>query len=220
MTWTVARTNAVLAIVFTLLVLFYFESVRERLLPPMYDEAASFSRVDPQPGWMDTGIVVEAHRPIGIVASGRVSTPRLINGAGSEPNKPYEVGPDGADVEERRILDWRELDAFRAFALVGRVAGGQPFLVGRRATVTMPGRLELKINCPLWDKSILDDPGTVKRRRRSPLTGKELANLHLIRGFFAYRTWDLAMPAPRAPHLPLSAAEIAVKYGAIHDTGR
>jgi hypothetical protein len=186
----------------------------------MYDDAGSFSRVDPRPGWIDTGITVQEHRPIGIVVGGRVSTPRLINATASEPNKPYEVGPEGAGVKEVLIPDWREVDAFPAFALLGRVAGGEPFLVGRRANVAMPGRLELKINCPLWDKSVTDDPATVKRRRRNPLTEKELANLRLIQGFYAYRTWDLATPAPRAPHLPLTAAEITAMYGALHYPGR
>jgi hypothetical protein len=220
MRWTVGRTNAVLAIVFTALVMFYFDSVRERLFPPMYDDAGSFSRVDPRPGWIDTGITVQEHRPIGIVANGRVSTPRLTIATATDPNKPYEVGPEGAGVKEAVIPDWREVDAFPAFALLGRVAGGKPFLVGRRANVTTPGKLELKINCPLWDKSVVDDPGTVNRRRRNPLTEKELANLRLISGFFAYRTWDLTTQPPRAPHLPISAAEITQMYGALHYTGR
>jgi hypothetical protein len=69
----------------------------------------------------------------------------------------------------------------------------------------------------LWDKQIQDNPGTVRLRRRNPLTARELEHLRLIRGFFAYRTWDVAGSAPRAPRLPLTAAEITQRYGAPDD---
>jgi hypothetical protein len=220
MTWTVARTNAVIAFAFGVLALLYLDVVRERILPPMYDEASSFSRVDPRPGWTDTGIVIQPNRPVGIVAAGKVSTPRLAHATDGDPNRAYEIGPEGADVPEERIPDWRELDEFPAFALVGRVSGSMPFLIARGATVTTPGRLELKINCPLWDKSVLDDPGTVKRRRRSPLSQKELDHLRVMRGFFAYRTWEVSTAAPRVPHLPLTAAEITRMYDGKHDGDR
>jgi hypothetical protein len=213
MTWTVRRLNAIIGFVFVALVLFYFPAIHERLLPPMYDEKSSFSRVDPRPGWLDTGIVIHEGRPIGIIVSGTVSTPRLTHATPTNDHKLDQIGPAGSELKEELIYAWRELDEFPAFALVGRVDGGKPFLVGERAKIAIPGRLELKINCPLWDKSVLDEPGTVKKRRRSPLSSKELENLRSLRGFFAYRTWDLQSPPPRAPRLPLTASRITQMYG-------
>jgi hypothetical protein len=207
--------NVVLVVVFAAMVLVYVEPVRERLMPPLYDDLRSFSRIEPRPGWTDTGIVVRENEPIGIVASGRVSTPRLKRAIAADPDKPFDVGPDGADVPEAQIPDWRELDRFPAFALVGRIDGGKPFLVGRRTVISTAGRLELKINCPLWDKRVLDEPDMVGRRRRSPLSATELEHLRMIRGFFGYRTWRLGTAEPRAPHLPPTATEIAARYGAI-----
>lgn len=220
MRWTVGRVNAVIGFVFAALVLFYFPAVHERLLPPMYDEQSTFFRVDPRPGWLDTGIVIADGRPIGIVVSGTVSTPRLTHATPTNAHKLDQIGPAGSEVKEELIYAWRELDQFPAFSLVGRVDAGKPFLVGERAKIVTPGRLELKINCPLWDKSVLDDPGTVKKRRRSPLTAKELENLRSVRGFFAYRIWDLQSPAPRAPRVPLTAARMTQMYGAPNSSDR
>jgi hypothetical protein len=214
MTWTVGRLNAVIGFVFAALMLFYFPTIRERLLPPMYDEKNSFSRVDPRPGWVDTGIVIHEGRPIGIVVSGKVSTPRLTHATPTNAHKLDQIGPDGADVKEELIYAWRELDEFPAFSLVGRVDAGTPFLVGERAKIATPGRLELKINCPLWDKSVPGEPGTAKKRRRSPLSAKEVESLRSVRGFFAYRTWDLQSSPPRAPHVPLTPADMTQMYGA------
>jgi hypothetical protein len=212
-TWTVRRLNVIIGFVFAALVLLYFPTIRERLLPAMYDEKDSFSRIDPRPGWLYTGIVIHEGRPIVIVASGEVSTPRLTRATPTNPHRAVQIRPEGADLKEDLIYAWREIDEFPAFALVGRVDTGKPFLVGERATIATPGRLELKIDCPLWDKSVLDDPGTVKKRRRSPLSAKELENLRSIRGFFAYRTSDLQSPAPQPPHLPLTADRITQMYG-------
>ena len=207
-----ARANIVILILFATMVLFYFDEVRERLLPPMYDDASSFSRVEPRPGWTDTGIIVRENRPVAVIASGKISTPRLTHSTASVRNKPFEIGPEGADLREELLPDWREEDDFPAFALLGRVNGGKPFLVGRGLRITTSGRLELKINCLLWDKSILDAPGTSRRRRKGPLTAQEVTNLRLIRGFFAYRTWELGSQAPQEPHLPGTASEITKIY--------
>jgi hypothetical protein len=205
--------NAVIATVFAGLALFYVDAVRDRILPPMYDEAGSFGRIDPRPGWVDTGIDIRDGRPIGIVASGKVSTPRLVHDTASERNKPHDVGPEGAQMAEARLPDWREVDEYPAFALLGRVDGGRPFLVGRSAEIKMPGRLELKINCLVWDKALAEPPGTVRRRRREGrLTDDERAHLRLIRGFFGYRTWEIGAARPQSPHLPLTAVEITQFY--------
>lgn len=214
----VVAANATLLLVFAVFMVFYFEPVRERLLPPMYDDPGSFARVDAKPGWTDTGIVVEEGRPVGIIVSGTVSTPRLAHDTASERDKPYEIGPEGAMVPEELIRDWRELDDFPAFALVGRVNGGRPFLIGRTCQISTPGRLELKINTPLWDKT-LRPAGTTQPVRKGPLTDEELGHLRSIRGFFAYRTWDLRENPPQAPHLPMTAVEISGRYGS-HDESR
>jgi hypothetical protein len=211
-THPVWRANIVILLVIAALALLSIDRVAERLVPPLYDEAGSFVRIDPVPGWTATPITIEADRPIGIVASGRVSTPRLtrptMTGSG-----PRQVGPDGANVPEQEIADWREESDFRAFALLGRVDGGAPFLVGTVREVRTPGRLELKINCPLWDKTRTPRSGTiavpfVKR----PLTEQELSNLRRLQGFFAVRTWILGTPPAATPHLPRTAAEISARY--------
>lgn len=212
----VAAANAVLLLIFAAFVLLYFDRVRERIFPPMFDDARSFGRVDPRPGWVDTGIDIQEGRPIGIIVSGKVSTPRLTHDTGSERNKPRDVGPEGAQVREELIPAWRELDDFPAFALLGRVNGGKPFLVARSTEVALPGRLELKINCPLWDKTFRNEPepGAMEpRRRKGPLTDEEWKHLRGVRGFFAYRTWVLGNPRASQPHLPLTGVEITAKYG-------
>lgn len=212
----VTRANAIMVLLFAMIVLLQFDTIRDRFFPPMYDDARSFSRVDPQPGWIDTGITITESQPIGIIASGRIATPRLTHTTAGQDNKTYDVGPEGAQIPEDRIPDWREEDNFRAFALLGRVNGGKPFLVGRTKEVAVPGKLELKVNCLLWDKAVRYEPGTIKpRRRRGPLTAGEVTHLRMIRGFFAYRTWQLGTDAPpREPHLPKTAAEISKRYGA------
>jgi hypothetical protein len=87
-------------------------------------------------------------------------------------------------------------------------------LVGLGASLATPGRLEMKINCPLWDKSVEYQPGElVARRREGLLSAGERANLARIRGFFAYRVWELGADAPRQPRLPPTADEIARLYG-------
>jgi hypothetical protein len=66
----------------------------------------------------------------------------------------------------------------------------------------------------LWDKSVEYQPGElVARRREGLLSAGERANLARIRGFFAYRVWELVADAPRQPRLPPTADEIARLYG-------
>jgi hypothetical protein len=207
------RANVIILLLIAALALLSIDRVAERLLPPMYDDASSFVRIDPKPGWIATTIAIEPNQPIGIVASGRVSTPRLTR-ATSTGHRPRQVGPDGANVPEEQIADWREESVFRAFALLGRVDGGTPFLVGAVGQVRTPGRLELKINCPLWDKTRTPRSGTIALPFvKRPLTEQELSNVGLIEGFFAVRTWILGTRPARTPHLPPSAAEISERYG-------
>ena len=222
MNTNVARANAIIVLVFAMIVLLQFDTIRSRFFPPMYDDPGSFSRVDPQPGWIDTGIAITERQPIGIIVSGRVATPRLTHTTAGKDDKTYNVGPEGAEIREDLIPDWREVDDFRAFALLGRVNGGKPFLVGRTKEVALPGKLELKINCLLWDKAVRYEPGTIQpRRRRGPLTAGEVTHLRMVRGFFAYRTWHLGTDAPpRGPHIPENAAEISRRYGTARPNGR
>jgi hypothetical protein len=206
------RANVVILLLIAALALLSIDRVAERLMPPLYDDADSFIRIDPKPGWTATAIAIEATRPIGIVASGRVSTPRLTRAITSG-RRPRQVGPDGANVPEQEIADWREENDFRAFALLGRVDGGAPFLVGAVGEVRTPGRLELKINCPLWDKTRTPRSGTIAMPFvKRPLTEQELSNLQQLQGFFAVRTWILGTPPPVTPHLPPTAAEITARY--------
>jgi hypothetical protein len=208
----VKRANTIILLLLAALVLLSIDRVAERLGPPLYDEVSSFVRVDPKPGWIATPIVIEPNRPIGIVASGRVSTPRLARPT-STGHRPRQVAPDGANVPEQQIADWREENGFRAFALLGRVDGGAPFLVGALGEVRTAGRLELKINCPLWDKTRTPRSGTIALPFvKRPLTADELSNLRLVQGFFAVRTWILGMPPAPTPHLPPTAAEISAHY--------
>src|SRR5262249_16927764 len=150
---SVRRANVVILLVIAALGLLSIDKIGERLVPPLYDEASSFIRVDPKPGWIATPIVLEQNRPIGIVAGGPVSTPRRKRATRREGERPRQVGPAGANVPEQQIADWREENDFPAFALLGRLDGGAPFLVGAASEVRTPGRLDLKINCPLWDKT-------------------------------------------------------------------
>jgi hypothetical protein len=208
------RANVVILIVIGALALLSVGRFAERLLPSLYDEASSFVRVDPRPGWMATPIVIERDRPIRIVASGRVATPRLMM-ASVTGDRPRQIGPQGANVPERQIADWREENNFPAFALLGRVDAGVPFLVGAAAEVRSPGRLELKINCPLWDKNRSPRSGTIAAPfLKRPMTEQELANLRLIQGFFAVRTWVVGTPPAAIPHLPRTAADITAHYDA------
>jgi hypothetical protein len=212
-THPVWRANIVILLVIAALALLSIDRVAERLVPPLYDDPSSFIRIDPQPGWTATPIRIEAGWPIGIVASGRVSTPRLMR-ATTTGRRPLDVRPDGANVPEQEIADWREENDFRAFALLGRVDGGAPFLVGAAAEVRRPGRLELKINCPLWDKTRTPRSGTIALPFvKRPLTEQELSNLRQLQGFFAVRTWILGTSPPATPHLPRTAAEISARYG-------
>ena len=211
----VSRANVIILILIAGLGLLSI-GVGEWFVAPLYDDASSFVRVDPKPGWIETPIVIEPNRPIGIVGSGRVSTPRLQRRTGPRGDHPRQVGPDGANVPEQQIADWREENAFPAFALLGRVDRGPPFLVGAVAEVRTPGKLELKINCPLWDKTRAPGSGTVALPfLKRALTEQELANLRLVQGFFAVRTWILGTAPARAPHLPPTAAEISARYGEI-----
>lgn len=207
------RANLVILLLTAALALLSLDRVAERLLPPLYDEASSFVRIDPTPGWIATTIVIEPNRPIGIVASGRVSTPRLAR-ATRTGSRPRQVGPDGANVPEEQIADWREENGFRAFALLGRVEGGAPFLVGAVGEARTPGRLDLKINCPLWDKTRTPRSGTIALPFvKRPLTEQELHNARLIQGFFAVRSWVLGTTPAPAPHVPPTAQEISARYG-------
>jgi hypothetical protein len=206
------RANVVILLLIAALALLSIDRVAERLIPPLYDDAGSFVRIDPKPGWTATAIVIEPDRPIGIVASGRVSTPRLTH-AGVTGRRPLEIRPAGANVPEQQIADWREVNEFRAFALLGRVDGGAPFLVGGGAEVRTAGQLELKINCPLWDKTRTPRSGTIALPFvKRPLTEQELSNLQLVKGFFAVRTWILGAPPAAAPHLPSTGADISARY--------
>jgi hypothetical protein len=208
------RANVVILIVIGVLALLSVGRVAERLVPSLYDEPSSFVRVDPRPGWLATSIVIQQDRPIGIVASGRVATPRLMT-ASVTGDRPRPIGPRGALVPERQLADWREENDFPAFALLGRVDGGAPFMVGLAGEVRTPGRLELKINCPLWDKTRSPRSGTITAPfLKRPMTEQELANLRLIQGFFAVRTWVLGSPPAAIPHLPRTAADISAHYGA------
>jgi hypothetical protein len=207
----ISRANLVILLLIAALGLLSIDRIGERLIPPLYDAAGSFIRVDPRPGWMATSIVIEQNRPARIVASGRVSTPRL-----TRPNstRPIQVGPAGANVPELQIADWREENDFPAFALLGRIDGGAPFLVGAGAEARAPGRLELKINCPLWDKTRTPRSATIALPFvKRPLTEQELRNLRLVQGFFAVRSWMLDTTPAQTPHLPPTGAEIGARYG-------
>jgi hypothetical protein len=207
----ISRANLIILLLIAALGLLSIDWIGERLVPPLYDGAGSFIRVDPKPGWIATSIVIEQNRAVGIVASGRVSTPRLKR---ANSTRPIQVGPRGANVPELQIADWREENDFPAFALLGRVEGGAPFLVGAAAETRTPGRLELKINCPLWDKTRTPRSGTIALPFvKRPLTEQELLNLRLVEGLFAVRTWSLGTPAAQTPHLPPTAAEISARYG-------
>src|SRR5438270_12287711 len=93
---SVRRANVIILFLIAALALLSIDRVAERLIPAMYDDASSFVRVDPKPGWIGTPIAIDQGRPIGIVASGRVSTPRLTR---STPTgaRPRQVGPDVAN---------------------------------------------------------------------------------------------------------------------------
>src|SRR5262249_34344630 len=148
------------------------------------------------------------------VAGGRVSTPRLKRATRRQGERPRQVGPAGANVPEQQIADWREENDFPAFALLGRLDGGAPFLVGAASEVRTPGRLDLKINCPLWDKTRSPRSGTIAAPfLKRPMTEQEMSNLRLVQGFFAVRTWILGTPPAQTPHLPPTAAEISRRYG-------
>jgi hypothetical protein len=205
-----ALGNSIIIFVAVVLTLLSIPKVSEQLLPPLYDDANSFLRIDPKPGWIQTPVVVEKDRPIGVVASGFVSTPRLTRNG----TKPYQIGPDGADVSEVMIPDWREVDRFKAFALLGRVDGGKPFLIGSAGEVRGQGRLELKINCPLWDKTLHVATATdLPHGLKGPLTEVELTHLRQVQGFFGVRTWTVGAAPAKKPHLPLTAGEISGVYG-------
>jgi hypothetical protein len=211
---SVRRANVVIFLLIAAFGLLSINRLGEWLGPPLYDEAHSFIRVDPRPGWIATPIVVEQNRPIGIVAGGRVATPRLKRATSRQGAQPRQVGPAGANVPEQQIADWREEDNFPAFALLGRVDGNAPFLVGAAVEVRAPGRLELKINCPLWDKTRRPRSGTIAAPfLKRPLTEQEVTNSRLVEGFFAVRTWVLGTPPALTPHLPPTAAEISTRYG-------
>src|SRR5262245_11433272 len=97
----VSRANVVILLLIAALGLLSIDWIGERLVPPLYDAADSFIRVDPKPGWIATSIVIEQNRPVGIVSSGRVATPRLkrLNSTW----RPLQVPPDGAAVPELKI---------------------------------------------------------------------------------------------------------------------
>jgi len=210
----ISRANVVILLLIAALGLLSIDWIGGHLVPPLYDAAGSFIRIDPKPGWIATSIVIEPNRPVAVVASGRVATPRVKRATSAGP---VQVGPDGANVPEVQIADWREENDFRAFALLARVDGGAPFLAGAAAEVRSPGRLELKINCPLWDKTRTPRSGTIALPFvKRPLTEQELLNLRLVQGFFAVRTWILGTPPAQSPHLPPTAAEISARYGDAH----
>ena len=79
---SVRRANVVIFLLIAALGVLSIDKVAERFGRMLYDDASSFIRVDPKPGWVATPIIVEQNRPIGIVASGRVSTPRLQRAGG------------------------------------------------------------------------------------------------------------------------------------------
>jgi hypothetical protein len=208
--------NTAIIFVGAVLTLLSIPKVSEQLLPALYDEANSFIRIDPKPGWIPTSVVIDEDRPIGIVASGFVSTPRLTRG-----DKPYQVGPDGADVPEAVLPDWREVDRFKAFALLGRTDGGKPFLIGSAGEVRTRGRLEVKVNCPLWDKTLHVASATTQPHvLKGPLTELDLTHLLQVQGFFAVRTWTLGTAPARKPRLPPTAGGISAKYGGVKQTSR
>jgi hypothetical protein len=105
--------------------------------------------VDPRQQWMDTGIWISAGDVVTVDAAGRVQLSTNPNDVAS---------PSGA-WNDRRAPD-APLRSERAGALIARIGGSEPFLIGERQSLVAPtyGRLYLGVN----DDHLADNIGVFR----------------------------------------------------------
>lgn len=235
MSRSLAAANVVILILLGIIALLYFDKLRTSLMPPTYDDAYSFRRIDVTLGWVDTGLVIKKSQPIGILTSGVISTDWVSHDAKRDVRPNFYIYPDGLAMREDLVPGCRIEPDFPPYALLGRVAGGKPFFIGHYREIAIPGKFEVLINILFWgkrnDQTCKHPPRLETREVYSSMYDKYFttdwngailwdnveedisSSLNRTYGFFAYRIWNLIDEIPLYPFLPPTAGELEKLYG-------